>query len=64
MSGLQSSANLVLCEKNTKFYLREAKRLLENLGLRLNEKKTHVVDTRQQGLIFFSHTLKNKNYWR
>jgi hypothetical protein len=35
----------VLCEKNTKFYLREARRLLENLGLELNEKKTHIVDT-------------------
>ena len=49
---------VVLCEKNTKFYLREAKRLLENLGLRLNEKKTHVVATKQQSFDFLGFTLK------
>jgi hypothetical protein len=49
---------VVLCEKNTKFYLREARRLLENLGLELNEKKTHIVDTGQQGFDFLGFTLR------
>jgi group II intron reverse transcriptase/maturase len=49
---------VVLCEKNTKFYLKEVRRLLENLGLTLNEKKTHVVDTCQQGFDFLGFTLK------
>jgi group II intron reverse transcriptase/maturase len=49
---------VVLCEKNTKFYLREIRRLLENLGLKLNEKKTHTVDTCQQGFDFLGFTLK------
>lgn len=49
---------VVLCEKNTKFYLREARRLLENLGLELNEKKTHIVDTCQQGFDFLGFTLR------
>jgi group II intron reverse transcriptase/maturase len=49
---------VVLCEKNTKFYLGEVKRLIENLGLVLNEKKTHVVDTRQQGFDFLGFTVR------
>jgi group II intron reverse transcriptase/maturase len=49
---------VVLCEKNTKFYLREVRRLLENLDLKLNEKKTHVVNTCQQGFDFLGFTLK------
>jgi group II intron reverse transcriptase/maturase len=49
---------VVLCEKNTKFYLREVNRLLENLGLNLNEKKTQVVDTCQKGFDFLGFTLK------
>jgi RNA-directed DNA polymerase len=49
---------VVLCEKNTKFYLREVRRLLENLDLKLNEKKTQVVDTCQQGFDFLGFTLK------
>lgn len=49
---------VVLCEKNTKFYLREVRRLMENLELKLNEKKTQVVDTCQQGFDFLGFTLK------
>ena len=49
---------VILCEKNTKFYLREVRRLIENLGLTLNEKKTHVVDTCQQGFDFLGFTLR------
>jgi hypothetical protein len=49
---------VVLCEKNTGFYLREIRRLLENLGLELNEKKTRVVDTCQQGFDFLGFTLR------
>jgi group II intron reverse transcriptase/maturase len=49
---------VVLCEKNTKFYLGEVKRLIENLGLTLNEKKTHVVDTCHQGFDFLGFTLR------
>ena len=49
---------VVLCEKNMKFYLGEVKRLIENLGLTLNEKKTHVVDTCQQGYDFLGFTLR------
>ena len=49
---------VVLCEKGTEFYLREIKRLLENLGLSLNEKKTHVVDAKQQGFDFLGFTLR------
>lgn len=49
---------VVLCEKNVKFYLKEVRRLLENLGLTLSEKKTHVVDTCQQGFDFLGFTLK------
>jgi group II intron reverse transcriptase/maturase len=49
---------VVLCEKNTKFYLKEVRRLLENLDLKLNEKKTQVVDTCQQGFDFLGFTLK------
>jgi group II intron reverse transcriptase/maturase len=55
---------VVLCEKNTKFYLREVKRLTENLGLTLNEKKTHVVDTCQQGFDFLGFTLKRAWVYR
>jgi group II intron reverse transcriptase/maturase len=49
---------VVLCEKNTKFYLREVRRLLENLDLKLNERKTQVVDTCQQGFDFLGFTVK------
>jgi len=49
---------VVLCEKNTKFYMREVKRLIENLGLTLNEKKTHTVDASQQGFDFLGFTLR------
>jgi len=49
---------VVLCEKNTKFYLGEVKRLIENLGLTLNEKKTHVVDASQQGFDFLGFTVR------
>ncbi len=49
---------VVLCEKNMEFYLREVKRILENLGLTLNEKKTHVVDTEQQGFDFLGFTIR------
>jgi group II intron reverse transcriptase/maturase len=49
---------VVLCEKNTKFYLREVRRLMENLELKLNDKKTQVVNTCQQGFDFLGFTLK------
>jgi group II intron reverse transcriptase/maturase len=49
---------VLLCEKNTKFYLGEVKRLIENLGLTLNEKKTQVVDTYQQGFDFLGFTVR------
>jgi group II intron reverse transcriptase/maturase len=49
---------VVLCDKNTKFYMREVKRLLENLGLTLNEQKTHIVDTCQQGFDFLGFTVR------
>ena len=49
---------VVMCEKNTRFYLKEVKRLIENLGLTLNEEKTHVVDTCQQGFDFLGFTAR------
>jgi RNA-directed DNA polymerase len=49
---------VVLSEKNTKFYLEEVKRLIENLGLTLNKQKTQVVDTCQQGFDFLGFTPK------
>jgi group II intron reverse transcriptase/maturase len=49
---------VVLCEKNTEFYLKEVRRLLENLDLKLNEKKTDVVNTCQQAFDFLGFTLK------
>ena len=49
---------VVLCDENTKFYMREVKRLLENLGPTLNEQKTHIVDTCQQGFDFLGFTVR------
>jgi group II intron reverse transcriptase/maturase len=49
---------VILCQRNMKFYLGEVKRLLENLGLELNEKKTRIVNSTQQGFDFLGFTLR------
>jgi hypothetical protein len=43
---------VVLCERNTAYYLKEVRRLLENLGLELNDAKTREVDAVQHGFDF------------
>ncbi len=49
---------VILCERNAGFYLKEVKRLLENLGLDLNETKTRVVNTFDQSFDFLGFRIR------
>ena len=49
---------VLLCQGNTEFYLGEVKRLLTNLGLALNEKKTRIVDSTKRGFDFLGFTFR------
>ncbi|OVE79395.1 group II intron reverse transcriptase/maturase [bacterium I07] len=49
---------VLLCKGNTEFYLGEVERLFANLGLELNEKKTRIVDSTQQGFDFLGFTFR------
>jgi group II intron reverse transcriptase/maturase len=43
---------VILCKNGTDFYLRELRRLLNNLELELNDTKTKIVQSTQQGIDF------------
>jgi RNA-directed DNA polymerase len=49
---------VVLCSGNADCYLQEVKRLIENLGLELSEKKTGVVNAQHQSFDFLGFTIR------
>lgn len=49
---------VILCKSDPAFFLNEAKRLLDNLELKLHEVKTQVVDTHKKGFDFLGFHLK------
>ena len=49
---------VVLCEQNAEHYLKEIRRLLENVGLMLNETKTQIVDATRHGFDFLGFHLR------
>ncbi|KMQ72777.1 Retron-type RNA-directed DNA polymerase [Candidatus Burkholderia pumila] len=46
---------VILCNKNPEFYLGEAKKVLDRLGLTLNAQKTRIVDAREEPFDFLGH---------
>lgn len=51
---------VILCRGNTDRMLKGVKRVFEDLGLTLNEEKTHVVDARQESFHFLGFTIGMK----
>ena len=47
---------VILCSKQPEFYLGEAKKVLDRLGLTLNEQKTRIVNVREEPFDFLGHT--------
>jgi len=52
--------SVILCRGNTDRILKGVKRVFEDLGLTLNEEKTHVVDARQEMFHFLGFTIGMK----
>lgn len=46
---------VILCTKRPEFYLAQAKKVLDRLGLSLNEKKTRIVNAREETFDFLGH---------
>ncbi len=49
---------VILCKQNSGIYLKEVKRLLQNLELELHETKTRVIDACKQGFDFLGFHIK------
>jgi len=49
---------VILCERNTEYYLSEVRRLLKNLGLELSEAKTRIVNAYREGFDFLGFYVK------
>ena len=49
---------VILCERNTQFYLKEVRRLLENLELELSETKTRIINSLHEGFDFLGFHLR------
>jgi RNA-directed DNA polymerase len=49
---------VILCKERPEFYLSEARRLLENLELELNERKTRIVEACREGFDFLGFHIK------
>lgn len=49
---------VILCKTHPEYYLNEVRRLLNNLGLELNEQKTRIVDACKQGFDFLGFHIK------
>lgn len=43
---------MILCKENPEFYLEQAKKVLDRLGLTLNAQKTRVVNAREEAFDF------------
>lgn len=46
---------VILCKENPEFYLEQAKKVLDRLGLTLNAQKTRVVNAREEPFDFLGH---------
>jgi len=46
---------VILCSKRPEFYLAEAQKVIDRLGLTFNEQKTRLVDVRKEPLDFLGH---------
>jgi hypothetical protein len=46
---------VILCKKRPEFYLDQARQVLDRLGLTLNEKKTRIVNAREDTFDFLGH---------
>ena len=46
---------VILCSKRPEFYLGEAKKVIDRVGLTLNEQKTRLVDVREEPFDFLGH---------
>lgn len=46
---------VILCSKRPEFYLEQAKKVLDRLGLTLNAKKTRIVNAREEPFDFLGH---------
>ena len=46
---------VILCTKRSEFYLAQAKKVLDRLGLSLNEKKTRIMSFREETIDFLGH---------
>ncbi|EIM2542319.1 group II intron reverse transcriptase/maturase [Salmonella enterica] len=46
---------VILCKENPEFYLKQAKKVLDRLGLTLNAQKTRVVNAREEPFDFLGH---------
>jgi RNA-directed DNA polymerase len=46
---------VILCTKRPEFYLAQAKKVLDRLGLSLSEKKTRIVNVREETFDFLGH---------
>ena len=46
---------VILCSKRPEFYLEQAKKVLDRLGLTLNDKKTRIVNAKEEPFDFLGH---------
>jgi len=46
---------VILCGKRPEFYLEQAKKVLDRLGLKLNERKTRIVNIKEEPFDFLGH---------
>lgn len=46
---------VILCNRQPEYYLEQAKKVLDRLGLKLNEQKTRIVDIKEESFDFLGH---------